>query len=149
MINIFFTKRVIFILQFILLLLFISGIYYFYNKYQQIQQSQPIQNQQNQTAKLTDIIGKFMELPTDETPVIATITDIIKLKKQSFFAHGKNGDKVIIYKKNRKAILYDPTEKKIVEVGPVFITTASNSSTMVVSKQSLKINSGTPKLNSQ
>ena len=141
--HIFLAKRVIFILPFILILLFVGGTYFFYNKYQQALHSQPTPSKQNPSTKLTEIIGKFMELPSDETPVIATITDITKLKNQSFFAHAKNGDEILIYTKNRKAILYDPHKGKVVEVGPVFITTASNSGTTVAREQNLRTNTDT------
>ena len=67
------------------------------------------------TQELIDEIGKIIVLPTGETPTIATVTDVDKLKiTQPFFQNAKNGDKVIVYTK--KAILYDPLAKKIIDV---------------------------------
>lgn len=66
-------------------------------------------------------VSKLMELPLNETPQIATVSDIEKLKDQPFFANAQNGDKVLIYQNAKKAILYRPETKKIVEVGPVNI----------------------------
>jgi hypothetical protein len=66
-------------------------------------------------------VGKLLALPTDEKPTVATITDVEKLKEQVFFKNASNGDKVLIYTKSKKAILYRPSEKKIVEVGAVNI----------------------------
>lgn len=66
-------------------------------------------------------VEKLLALPSDEKPTVATITDVEKLKEQVFFKNALNGDKVLIYTKNRKAILYRPTENKIVEVGAVNI----------------------------
>ncbi len=40
-------------------------------------------------------------------------------KGQPFFANAQVGDKVLIYYKAKKAILYNPTDNKIVEVGPI------------------------------
>ena len=71
-------------------------------------------------ALLADI-GKLIALPADETPTVATVSDSEKLKNQPFFKNAQTGDKVIIYSNARKAILYRPTENKIVEVGAVNI----------------------------
>jgi len=64
-------------------------------------------------------VGKLMVLPEGETPTIATVSDPDKLKDQAFFAHAKTGDKVLIYAKAKKAILYSPTDNRIVEVAAI------------------------------
>lgn len=66
-------------------------------------------------------VGKLIALPQDEKPTVATVTDVAKVKDQQFFKNALNGDKVLIYTNNKKAILYRPSEKKIVEVGSVNI----------------------------
>ena len=66
-------------------------------------------------------MGKLLALPSDEKPTVATITDVEKLKEQVFFKNAMNNDKVLIYTKAKKAILYRPSENKIVEVGAVNI----------------------------
>ena len=76
---------------------------------------------QEDVQKLVAEVGKLIQLPTDETPTVATITDIEKVKEQAFFKNAQNGDKVLIYTNAKKAILYRPSEKKVVEVGAVNI----------------------------
>jgi len=71
-------------------------------------------------------IGKIMELPENETPTMATVTDPEKLRNQAFFAKSSVGDKVILYQNNKKAILYNPNSNKIIEV-----TTIENSADSV------------------
>jgi hypothetical protein len=66
-------------------------------------------------------VGKLITLPADEKPTVATVTDVSKIKNQPFFQNAKNGDIVLVYTKAQKAILYRPTENKIVEVGAVNI----------------------------
>lgn len=66
-------------------------------------------------------VGKIIALPTDEKPTVATVTDASKVKDQPFFAKAQNGDKVLIYQKAQKAILYRPSSNIIVEVGAVNI----------------------------
>ncbi len=97
--------------------------YYFYNQYQQTQKllKNPQQLAQNQTKSVLDKLGKLMVLPKDETPTIATVQDKGKLKEQAFFAKAENGDKLVIYLKAKKAILFRESANKIVEVAPVNI----------------------------
>lgn len=71
--------------------------------------------------KLISKISELILLPKDETPTIATVTDPEKLKDQPFFAQAKTGDNVLIYTKAKKAVLYNPSEHKIVEVAPLNI----------------------------
>jgi hypothetical protein len=76
--------------------------------------------------QLVDDVGKVLVLPTDETPTIATVTDPTKLKSQPFFANAQTGDKVLIYQKAQKAILWRPSTSKVIEVSNV--NTASQGS---------------------
>lgn len=64
-------------------------------------------------------VGKLIDLPTGEEPTLATVTGIEKLRSQPFFQRAKNGDKVLIYAQARKAYLYDPVAKKILDVAPI------------------------------
>lgn len=64
-------------------------------------------------------VGKIIDLPTNESPTVATVSDVGKLKGQEFFKKAKNGDKVLIYTNNRKAILYRPSQNRIIEVAPI------------------------------
>jgi len=63
-------------------------------------------------------VARLVALPNEE-PVIATVTDPSLLTGQTFFATAKAGDKVLIFTESKKAILYDPTAKKILEVAPL------------------------------
>lgn len=109
----------------IVLLFAIGGAVYFYMQYQQSESllSKSAQSDNQQT--LISEVGKLIDLPTGEQPTVATVSDVIKLRSQSFFAHAQNGDKVLIYTKAQEAILYDPFANKIVEVGPVNLTQPS------------------------
>lgn len=64
-------------------------------------------------------MSTLMVLPTGETPTFLTVNDLKPLEGQQFFANAKVGDKLIIYSGVRKAILYRPSEKKIIEVAPI------------------------------
>lgn len=101
---------------------------YFYFQYQQTQTQLNKSAQANEQAVLLSEVGKLIVLPSGEQPTIATVSDIDRLKGQTFFSHAKNGDKVLIYSKAQEAILYDPIANKIVEVGPITLTQATPTS---------------------
>ncbi len=75
---------------------------------------------EEEIAEVTEVIGTFMELPTGEVPTIATVLDKEKLADQAFFNNSQNGDKVLIYTTAKKAILYRPSTKKVIEVAPIY-----------------------------
>jgi hypothetical protein len=79
----------------------------------------PGQLAQNEVEDLLARVRELIVLPTDETPTVATVSDPELLKDQPFFAHAKTGDRVLLYAKAKKAILYDPEAHVIVEVAPI------------------------------
>ena len=64
-------------------------------------------------------VSRIMVLPANEEPTLATVTDLSKLKDQPFFANAQEGDKVLIYPRSLKAILYSPSKDKVIEVSSV------------------------------
>jgi hypothetical protein len=81
----------------------------------------PQEASQREAESLAAEVSKFLVLPTDEVPTIATVVDPQALKAQAFFADAKKGDQVLIYGKAQKAVLYDPVAKKVINVAPVNI----------------------------
>ncbi|MGH7246422.1 MAG: hypothetical protein ACREGI_05840 [Candidatus Levyibacteriota bacterium] len=116
-------KNILLVCGLVVVLVAIGTAVYFYNQYQkaQVLLKNPTLAAQQQTDSLIAMVGKLMELPKGETPTIATVSDVTKLKDQPFFALAQNGDKVFIYTKARKAILYRPSQNIIIDVAPVNI----------------------------
>jgi uncharacterized protein HemX len=105
----------------VLLVLSVGGLVYGYlhTKNQLDQLKAPASAGQTETQQLQNKVGKLAALPVGETPTIATVNDASKLKTQAFFANAKNGDKVLIFSKSGKAILYRPSTNQIVEYSTV------------------------------
>ena len=69
--------------------------------------------------QIVNTINKVVLVPTGETPTLATVQDVSKLKSQTFFKNAQNGDKVLIYSRSGQAILYRPLTKQVIEYAPV------------------------------
>lgn len=100
-----------------------TAAYYFYNQYKQASNSQ-LQNDK-ELAALKASVSKLLVLP-DEEPVIATVTDKTKLEQQAFFKFAENGDKVLIFQKASKAVLYRPSVNKIVDITALNAVTSTS-----------------------
>lgn len=109
----------------VLLLIIVASIpaVYFYTEYQKAQQklTNPTMAAKEELKSLIEKVGKLMILPEGETPTLATVSDVTKLKGNAFFERAQNGDKVLIFAKAKKAVLYRPSENKLVEVAPLEI----------------------------
>lgn len=115
------------IVLFLLLLLSAGGLFYFYKMYSEVKSgtgSNVINKTQEEKteeeiAEIVSKVGLLMILPQDEEPTLATVSAPEKLRDQAFFANAVVGDKVLIYAKSGKAILYSPSKNKIIEVSPI------------------------------
>lgn len=82
-------------------------------------------------------VARHIELPSGEIPSLAIVKDKHKLPQQVFFDKAENNDRVLIYMKSGKVILYRPSTGKIVDIAalninnhvqkPVEAATATNS----------------------
>jgi hypothetical protein len=64
-------------------------------------------------------VSELVILPEGEEPSMATVTSVTELSGQEFFEKAEIGDKVLIFNKSKKAILYRPSTKEIVEIAPL------------------------------
>ena len=76
--------------------------------------------------QLVNEVKAYVVLPQGETPTVATVNDVSKLKDQVFFQNAQNGDKVLIFSQAKTAILYRPSAKKIVEYAPINVDASSS-----------------------
>jgi len=79
----------------------------------------------DEATKLKQQIGQTLALP-DETPVVTTIQDVTKFNNQAFFKNAQNGDKLLLFAKAGRVVLYRPSTQKVIEFTNF---TTSNSAT--------------------
>jgi hypothetical protein len=104
----------ILIMFFLILGAIVAGIFVYQSKFKPENQARDEQN-----AQILENVRKIMVIPQGETPTIATVTDKAKLSGQIFFKKAENGDKLLIFASLNEAILYRPSENKIVNVAPL------------------------------
>lgn len=68
----------------------------------------------DEATRLRQEIGQSLALP-DETPVVSNIQDVTKFKDQAFFRNAQNGDKLMLFAKSGRVVLYRPSTKKVIE----------------------------------
>lgn len=94
----------------IIILLIISGGFFGYKYYNTVH-NDPARQAQN----LVNKIGKHISLPAEQ-PTVATIVDKNKLSNQTLRDRAENDDKLFIYSKAKRIILYRPSTDKVVEM---------------------------------
>lgn len=103
-----------------LLILSIAGNVYYFLKVRTLENPQLAAQEEVQS--LVRTVGKLIVLPTDDTPTIATVSDPSKLRDQAFFNNAQVGDKVLIYQRARKAVLWRPSTSQVIEVSGLNVT---------------------------
>lgn len=105
----------------VLVILLAAGCAFLFMQYRSAQQKidSSKSGQSAQTKDVINSVSKIAIVPTDETPTVATVTNVDKLKDQAFFADAKNGDKILLYRNQKKAIIYRPSTNQIVNINTV------------------------------
>ncbi len=131
------SSKVIAIVALIVAIAAIGFATYQYSETQKLKTTEgQKQVSQNEAKALKQKVGQLIQLPS-ENPTVATISDVTKLKDQPFFDGAKNGDKVLIFTEARKAIIYRESENKIINSGPIAVTsdqTTNKNVTILASK---------------
>ncbi len=133
------TYTLIFVFVCAIAVISIVSLIYLYLQYdmarEQLQKTAS-REAESEIQTLVSTIGEYMELPSEEVPTLATVTDVSKLPTIPFFAKAKSGDKVLIYNQAAKAILYRPGSNKVIDVS---VFDSKNSAVVSGSKKPLSV----------
>ncbi len=105
----------------VVFVLAVTSAGYFYFQYKKVSQDQT----SSEIGQIIKTISVFMTLP-DESPTLATVSDKEKLQGDPFFQKAQNGDKVLIFPTTKKAILYRPSTKKVIDVVTILPNVTNN-----------------------
>ena len=89
------------------IILFLMVLFYFiFHQNNNNRDFSPDTSLQIEINKLTGEISNIATIPTGETPTVITVSNPDLLKGQVFFDGAQKGDKVLVYKNAKRAILY-------------------------------------------
>lgn len=126
---------------------------------------------QKEIQQLIDRVSAVVQVKTDETPSVATITDISIMKANNpiLYRDAQNGDRMLVW--TDKAVIYSTTQDKVISVmpmvtskddvaylqrlvtsltgaptavAPVATTTTSTTGGEVITKPTIEVRNGTP-----
>lgn len=128
----------------------VGAAVFFYLQWQkareQVQHMPPSESAEASREEIAGVIEELSEivlLPKDETPTLSTIKDKDSLtENQDFFRDAQNGDQVLVYQQARKAFLYRPSTKKLINLAPINIT--DNNSTQAESTVAATVDEPSP-----
>ena len=63
-------------------------------------------------------VARLIDVPADEEPLVARVSDPAQLPKDPFFSPAAQGDRILVYCHAQKSILYSPTRDKLIGVYP-------------------------------
>jgi hypothetical protein len=121
-------NKILLLVSLALVVLFAAVAGFFFWQWQSLKSNPNIEAQATST-RLIEKVGKIYDLPKDEKPTVALISDKNKLKDQSFFEKAQNGDYLIMYTNAKLALLYREKENKLINVGPITIQDDSQQQT--------------------
>jgi hypothetical protein len=91
----------------------------------------------DEVKSLVEKVSRLYLVPENEEPTIATVSDPAILKGQSFFNFAKEGDKVFIFTKISRAVLYRPSIDKIIEIAPIKNNPLDNTNSGIVDNKNV------------
>lgn len=114
-------KQIMLFVSVVVAAVFLISAFYFYDKYNSVKKSSQSRTALSlkEESKIVERVERLVDLPAGEVPNVATVSDKAKLSKQPFFEKAENGDKVLIYGKIKKAILYRPKTGKVIEISTI------------------------------
>jgi hypothetical protein len=95
-----------------------GGGYFGYAQWQQFNSPDSVYKREAEVYKTTyeemmDVAKKQTKIPSNEVPVLATVTDPAALDKSDFYKNAQKGDKIVMFKKNKIVLLYRPSKKQV------------------------------------
>ncbi len=108
------------ILIVVIVLLAFGGYIYIIQKDTKETRGTTLGNNKEEAKQLAEIVSKFVLVDKNQVPDIVTISDAeTMVKQQSVFKGVVNGDKILVYVQDKKAIVYSPSRDIIVNILPI------------------------------
>ncbi len=113
--------RSVSLLTLVLCIFFLGSLFlvvFTYRMYKEVIEESTILRTQAEVELVISRVARLLDVPTDEIPLIARVSDPAQLPKDSFFSSAQQGDRILVYCNAEKSILYSPTRDKLIGVYP-------------------------------
>jgi hypothetical protein len=113
----------------ILVILGLAGVgAYFFKEYRDLKNNPPSAQDvaKAENTRVIEKVKKLYNLPAAEPDRIYTVGNKDDLKGQEFFTRAENGDYVLVYVKDRLAVLYRESSNQLINVSTVTIQEPTN-----------------------
>ncbi len=128
----------------LIVLLIIASMAAYAYKHRALSDADKNKAAEKETLSLIKDVSDLIILPTDETPAIFIVQDpSMLISQQLFFKGAEKGDKLMVYPKAGKAVLYSTSKHMIINVGPVTFDQAAAATQSGANTGSLKSTSTT------
>ena len=128
---------------FVLIIILAIGFVYYFAQYRKLSKD-PNALAKEKTAQVIKKISELAVVPNDPNAVLASVSDITKLKGQTFFENAQNGDEIVIFPTAMRAVLYRPSIDKIINIGP--LASSPSSTTDGIANQTPSTSAPQPKI---
>ncbi|MET1033133.1 MAG: hypothetical protein ABWX94_01395 [Candidatus Saccharimonadales bacterium] len=103
-------RRLNIILSVLLVIAVIAGGFWYW-QYHKTADKNPESEQRRWTSELSKVI-----IMPDEKPLITTVLDKTKLTNETLASQAQNGDRLYIFAKSERLVLYRPADKRVVNM---------------------------------
>lgn len=105
------AKRLTIVAFTLLLIAAAGGCIFWYRQYHRVLAKSPDNQQKQWTNELSELI-----VAPNEQPLITTVIDKTKLTNATLAHEAKNGDRLYIFAKSHRIVLYRPSDGKVVDM---------------------------------
>ncbi len=112
-----------------LVLILIAVSIFLFFQYQEAKHTLQTPSAAANTRQVNDVVAKVRKLavvPTNETPTVATVKNAEKIKQLPYFANAHDGDKVLVFSKQKQAVIYRPSTNQVVAIFPTSDATSTS-----------------------
>lgn len=112
----------------VLVLLLGAGTWKYLDQQRQLKELKSSQKSAAELEKeLVDEVSKIAVVPVGEDPIIREVESLEAVAGQPFYSQSKVGDRVLLYSNAKRAILYRPSTKQIVNISNNIVIRTSDS----------------------
>ena len=107
--NVLKSKRTFIISSAVFICAVLGGIYWLYER------------GKTDTQRVIESVARHYNMPKNEEPAVLTVLEAKNITSSYLKDVAQDGDRILLYQKNKRVVVYRPSIDRIVDIGPVVI----------------------------